>query len=189
MNYLINRISCDDHNNHDVTWYIIDILNVSGCIFIEAQCGNCTKVINIRDIYFNHTFMHENNVFNSEHNINWIYACSDPLNNYRNDRLIVPHNGSSSLKFGRVTTNSDGATYQDGSTITKIHMYNVHFMIPRWSYYELYRYPLLDLVWHDIWIYLMMILHMTIMPDIQKIIQMAYLMLVNNTLQPSFKLF
>lgn len=189
MNYFIDEIYCVDS---DCEWNIINIFGIDGCIFIKVESGSHTKLINVRDIYFGYTIasnMYENNVANYKYTINWMFSCSDPLDNYPDNPLRTTH----PLILGHAQTNGDNVTFTPngptGTTSTNVHVYNVHFMIPNGSYCELYRYPLLDLVWHDIWMYYMMILQIDIICDIQKIIQRVYIMLVNNILQPSFKLF
>lgn len=186
MTYLIDDIYYNKHNHCD----IINIAKINGCTFIEVEYLDwievgylkCTEMINIRDIHFGSTSavnIYENNVSDYKYTVNWLYVC-DGLEDNEDVPMLIH-------------------TLLDGYNFETIHVNDVQFAVRheknhgflryKVHYDKLYRYPLLDIVWTDIWIYYMIIMHIQIIPDIQKIIQHSYLKLINNALQPSFKLF
>lgn len=172
MPYIISSVY-DTHREFTIS----DIYHSNNTILVKLEYYHITTTINIKDICFGRQCkinMYATNVPNPKHFIN----CGDSmithwLGRELGDVYIETVNGQ--IKVDHFLNSGD------------IHVNNIFFKIL--GNHQPYKYPLLQIVWFDIRTHFVAITHIALLQDIQKIIQLSYLLLFNTTLQPSFKLF
>lgn len=164
MVYLVGEISVG--LLHD-EFAITDVQHIAGHSFVIVEKFHVSNLINIKDIYFG-------------------AGCAG--NMYTNK------NGHSGCVIDGAYDRCNSGLYRYFSMVddslyfhnTKVHVRDIFFSMPN----KLYQYPLHHLVWLDIRIHYMLMMDMNhTLTDIQKLIRQWYLTLINDTLQPSFKLF
>lgn len=163
--------------------HIIGIKHIHGCTFIEIDNHNDTKLINIRDIGFSITDSYT-------YNIEGAYKCSVGETKHWKHNISEAEYDAVHVfdNYGYFQMGENYLWYASNLYAT-VNINDIFFAIHNEDHHELHKYPLHNVVWHDIKTQCMLIMNIHIITDLQRVILSKYLALVNSTLQLSFKLF